>query len=84
MGYVIAQRNVTEALGNFSGSEDPSKQTSMAIDVCDVVANYLLVTTSPLGPDNVADINNDECDFPTRLARIDSDFEALSAGRGGG
>lgn len=80
LAFVIAQRNVTAALGKVTGNEVSAKQTLMAFDVCDVVANYLLITTSPLGPDNVANFNNDESDFPTRLARIDSDFESLSAG----
>lgn len=79
LAFVIAQRNVTAELGRFSKTEHASKSTTMAFEVCDLVANYLLVTTSPLGPDNVANFNNEETDFPARLAKVDADFDALAA-----
>lgn len=79
LSFVISQRNVTAALATFSGREGASSPVLLAFSVCDVVANYLLITTSPLGPDNVANFNNDESDFPKQLERIDVAFEALSA-----
>lgn len=76
--FAMAQRTSMSHFMDLVSKEGISNQERMAIEICNVVGNYLLIATSPLGPDNVSAFNNDESDFERRVSSIDAAFDEMS------
>ena len=74
MNFMMNQRSFHEALLAANSRKGAADDTELKLSVCDVIKNYLLITTSPMGTYNSSYNDNSETDFQKGVSTIDDAF----------